>query len=179
MTDDARVLAVVDSVIKDCRPGASLQYLKSTQVCRRLGWAIAKPNISGTCQIVGLHFMKPNYTNFRHPAICVYRWALSRRQQIRDRLPSSENECEPCAMSPDGGFSGIKEFAKNNFPIWFPCSAWEPRFVLKVYGVGKWKVRKHGIGKRRMWRKLYVMVDDQEAIAVVAADGAYDAMNCH
>jgi hypothetical protein len=80
---------------------------------------------------------------------------------------------------------------------------------LKVYGEGEWKVRSHGIGKRRTWRKLHlaVDVDSQEIIAVqltensvgdcevlpdlldqidpnddleaVGADGAYDTKNCH
>ncbi len=80
---------------------------------------------------------------------------------------------------------------------------------LKVYGEGEWKVRAHGIGKRRTWRKLHlaVDVDSQEVIAVqvtensvgdsevlpdlldqinlnddidsVGADGAYDTENCH
>ncbi len=38
---------------------------------------------------------------------------------------------------------------------------------LKVYGEGEWKVRKHGIGKRRTWRKLHLAVDplDHEIIA--------------
>lgn len=30
---------------------------------------------------------------------------------------------------------------------------------LKVYGEGEWKVRKHGVGKRRTWRKLHLAVD--------------------
>lgn len=30
---------------------------------------------------------------------------------------------------------------------------------LKVYGEGEWKVRKHGIGKRRTWKKLHLAVD--------------------
>ncbi len=30
---------------------------------------------------------------------------------------------------------------------------------LKVYGEGEWKVRKHGPGKRRQWRKLHLAVD--------------------
>jgi hypothetical protein len=30
---------------------------------------------------------------------------------------------------------------------------------LKVYGEGEWKVRQHGIGKRRTWRKLHLAVD--------------------
>jgi hypothetical protein len=80
---------------------------------------------------------------------------------------------------------------------------------LKVYGEGEWKVRQHGIGKRRTWRKLQIAVDAQsqevvaveltanfvgdaevlpdlldqldpeEALASVAADGAYDTVQCH
>lgn len=30
---------------------------------------------------------------------------------------------------------------------------------LKVYGEGEWKVKKHGAGKHRTWRKLHVAVD--------------------
>lgn len=30
---------------------------------------------------------------------------------------------------------------------------------LKVYGEGEWKVRQHGVGKRRTWRKLHLAVD--------------------
>ncbi len=30
---------------------------------------------------------------------------------------------------------------------------------LKVFGEGEWKVRQHGVGKRRTWRKLHVTVD--------------------
>ncbi len=80
---------------------------------------------------------------------------------------------------------------------------------LKVYGEGEWKVRKHGAGKRRTWRKLHVAVDTQsqevvavemttnnvgdsevlpdllkqlderDPIATVAGDGAYDTRQCH
>lgn len=32
---------------------------------------------------------------------------------------------------------------------------------LKVYGEGEWKTRKHGIGKRRTWRKLHLGVDEK------------------
>jgi hypothetical protein len=32
---------------------------------------------------------------------------------------------------------------------------------LKVYGEGEWKVRQHGVGKRRIWRKLHLAVDEQ------------------
>jgi hypothetical protein len=38
---------------------------------------------------------------------------------------------------------------------------------LKVYGEGEWKVRKHGVGKRRTWRKLHLAVnpDTHEIVA--------------
>lgn len=73
---------------------------------------------------------------------------------------------------------------------------------LKIYGEGEWKVRMHGIGKRRTWRKLHIAVNantgeieagvlttadvhDSEVlddllsgkegqVEAVAADGAYD-----
>jgi hypothetical protein len=73
---------------------------------------------------------------------------------------------------------------------------------LKIYGEGEWKVRMHGVSKRRTWRKLHVgvnpddgeiqavlltenSVSDDQAVAelltqipqplrVFAADGAYD-----
>ena len=73
---------------------------------------------------------------------------------------------------------------------------------LKIYGEGEWKVRMHGVSKRRTWRKLHVganpqdgeiqavlltennVSDDQvveallgqieQTILDVAADGAYD-----
>ena len=73
---------------------------------------------------------------------------------------------------------------------------------LKIYGEGEWKVRMHGVCKRRTWRKLHIGVDvdtglmvsgvlstsdvhDSEvlpllleglrgAVKAVAADGAYD-----
>ena len=80
---------------------------------------------------------------------------------------------------------------------------------LKVYGEGEWKVRQHGVGKRRTWRKLHLAVDannhevlaaeltaafvgdapvlpdllDQldpaEPLASVAVDGLYDTKACH
>lgn len=77
---------------------------------------------------------------------------------------------------------------------------------LKVYGEGEWKVRQHGVGKRRTWRKVHLAVDTQtgvihavettdnhvgdspmlpvllarvqEPLAQVAADGAYDTHKC-
>ena len=73
---------------------------------------------------------------------------------------------------------------------------------LKIYGEGEWKVRRHGVSKRRTWRKLHVganpddgeiqavlltenRVSDDQAVAELlnqieptilnfAADGAYD-----
>jgi hypothetical protein len=76
---------------------------------------------------------------------------------------------------------------------------------LKIFGEGEWKVRMHGIGKRRTWRKLHVGVDfdtrevvaaevseanvhdsvvvdqmapeDGSKVEAIYADGAYD--NCH
>jgi hypothetical protein len=73
---------------------------------------------------------------------------------------------------------------------------------LKIYGEGEWKVRQHGVSKRRTWRKLHIganpedgeiqavlltenSVSDDTAVAVLlkqieqeidkfAADGAYD-----
>lgn len=73
---------------------------------------------------------------------------------------------------------------------------------LKIYGEGEWKVRQHGVSKRRTWRKLHIganpedgeiqavlltenSVSDDEAVAGLlaqieqeivqfAADGAYD-----
>lgn len=93
------------------------------------------------------------------------------------------------------------------------CSNRKPLHVvvdstgLKVYGEGEWKVRQHGIGKRRTWRKFHLGVDAEtmeivaveltgndvhdcdvfdeliaqvpEEIADVAGDGAYDTRWCH
>lgn len=78
---------------------------------------------------------------------------------------------------------------------------------IKVYGEGEWKVRQHGVSKRRTWRKLHFGVDESTlefvAVAVttndfkdsqllpdlleqvpdelsqVTADGAYDSRNCY
>ena len=44
-------------------------------------------------------------------------------------------------------------------------AATEPRHIavdstgVKIYGEGEWKVREHGVGKRRTWRKVYLAVD--------------------
>lgn len=78
---------------------------------------------------------------------------------------------------------------------------------LKVFGEGEWKVRKHGYGKRRTWRKLHLAVDEasheilaavlttndfgdnevfadlleqiDEPLAQVSADGSYDSWDIH
>lgn len=39
---------------------------------------------------------------------------------------------------------------------------------LKVYGEGEWKVKKHGAGKRRQWRKLHLAVDEDSQEIVFA-----------
>jgi hypothetical protein len=39
---------------------------------------------------------------------------------------------------------------------------------LKVYGEGEWKVRTHGVSKRRTWRKLHLQIDQATGEVVVA-----------
>jgi Transposase DDE domain len=43
---------------------------------------------------------------------------------------------------------------------------------LKVYGEGEWKVRQHGVGKRRTWRKLHLAIcpDTNEILFVKLTD---------
>lgn len=78
---------------------------------------------------------------------------------------------------------------------------------LKFFGENEWNVKKHGQEKRRIWRKLYLAVDDgthevicadlslnnvtdaeafpglfrqtHRKIRTVCADGAYDTRRCH
>jgi hypothetical protein len=78
---------------------------------------------------------------------------------------------------------------------------------LKIFGEGEWKVRQHGVGKRRTWRKIHLAVDETEKdiigievttadwgdsevfpdllaqvggeVAQVSADGAYDTEGTH
>jgi hypothetical protein len=38
---------------------------------------------------------------------------------------------------------------------------------LKVYGEGEWKVRKHGAGKRRTWKKIHIAIDEKGEIRAV------------
>lgn len=80
---------------------------------------------------------------------------------------------------------------------------------IKFRGDGEWQVRKHGISRRRQWRKVHIAMDTgtgdvraveftssrqgdspllpellsqippDEAIQTVTADGAYDTRRCH
>jgi len=78
---------------------------------------------------------------------------------------------------------------------------------LKIFGEGEWKVRQHGVGKRRTWRKIHLAVDEsakdiigievttadwhdsevfpdllaqvEGEVAQVSADGAYDTEGAH
>ncbi len=45
---------------------------------------------------------------------------------------------------------------------------------VKVYGEGEWKVRVHGVSKRRTWRKLHLCVDEKthEIIAAGASENS-------
>jgi len=49
---------------------------------------------------------------------------------------------------------------------------------LKVFGEGEWKTRKHGVGKRRTWRKLHLAINPQtqEIVAeVLTENSGHDA----
>ena len=80
---------------------------------------------------------------------------------------------------------------------------------VKIRGDGEWQVRKHGLGRRRQWRKVHLAMDTatgdiraveftpsregdspvlldllaqipaEQAIGTVTADGAYDTRKCH
>jgi hypothetical protein len=78
---------------------------------------------------------------------------------------------------------------------------------LKIFGEGEWKVRQHGVGKRRTWRKIHLAVDEsakdiigvevttaewgdsevfaplldqvEGPISQVSGDGAYDTAGTH
>ena len=45
---------------------------------------------------------------------------------------------------------------------------------VKVFGEGEWKVRTHGVSKRRTWRKLHLCVDEKthEIIAAAATENS-------
>jgi len=103
---------------------------------------------------------------------------------------------------------------RRNLKVTLPIQDWsKPRHLVvdstgvKVYGEGEWKVRQHGVSKRRTWLKLHLCVDeatmesvsavvstndisDAEVLAdllqdvpgkieQVSADGAYDQRKCY
>lgn len=49
---------------------------------------------------------------------------------------------------------------------------------VKVYGEGEWKVRIHGMGKRRTWRKLHLGVDERTGEIVAAVVTTNDIADC-
>ena len=49
---------------------------------------------------------------------------------------------------------------------------------VKVYGEGEWKVRKHGVGKRRTWRKLHLGVDEETGEILAAVVTTNDVADC-
>lgn len=49
---------------------------------------------------------------------------------------------------------------------------------VKVYGEGEWKVRTHGAGKRRTWRKLHLGVDEGTGEILSAVVTTNDVADC-
>ena len=49
---------------------------------------------------------------------------------------------------------------------------------LKVYGEGEWKVRTHGVSKRRVWRKLHLCLDAATGEVMVAAATENSVSDC-
>ncbi|YAF99059.1 MAG: IS5 family transposase (plasmid) [Nodularia sp. CChRGM 3473] len=49
---------------------------------------------------------------------------------------------------------------------------------VKVYGEGEWKVRTHGVGKRRTWRKLHLGVDEESGEILGAVVTTNDVADC-
>lgn len=49
---------------------------------------------------------------------------------------------------------------------------------VKVYGEGEWKVRIHGVGKRRTWRKLHLGVDEGSGEILSAVVTTNDVADC-
>ena len=97
----------------------------------------------------------------------------------------------------------IQQYVSKNEPLNIAIDS----TGLKVFGEGEWKVRKHGVGKRRTWRKLHLAVDVKsnqilastltlndvhdcevfgdliaqidQPIDSCSADGAYDTKPCY
>lgn len=49
---------------------------------------------------------------------------------------------------------------------------------VKVYGEGEWKVRTHGVAKRRTWRKLHLGVDEGSGEILAAVVTTNDLADC-
>lgn len=49
---------------------------------------------------------------------------------------------------------------------------------LKVYGEGEWKVRTHGVTKRRTWRKLHLCIDAATGEVIAAAASENSVSDC-
>ena len=50
---------------------------------------------------------------------------------------------------------------------------------MKIYGEGEWKVRIHGVGKRRTWRKIHIGVDEATSGILVAEVTKADVADCN
>lgn len=48
-----------------------------------------------------------------------------------------------------------------------PCDIVFDSTGLKVYGEGEWKVRQHGVSKRRTWRKLHIGMDPDSGEIII------------
>lgn len=57
----------------------------------------------------------------------------------------------------------LKKFSNRQ-----PCDIVFDSTGLKVYGEGEWKVRQHGISKRRTWRKFHIGMDPDSKEIIVA-----------
>lgn len=49
---------------------------------------------------------------------------------------------------------------------------------IKVYGEGEWKIRQHGVSKRRIWRKLHLAVDEATGEILAAVVSTNDWGDC-
>ena len=49
-----------------------------------------------------------------------------------------------------------------------PCDVVFDSTGLKVYGEGEWKVRQHGVSKRRTWKKLHIGLDPDSGEIMIA-----------
>jgi hypothetical protein len=49
---------------------------------------------------------------------------------------------------------------------------------LKIFGEGEWKVRAHGVGKRRTWRKIHIGIDEATGRVLVAELTKADKADC-